>query len=645
MNSTPSPTTSRDVEHRWLLVIAGALFLVTVLRCAWVSDDAYITFRTADNFLHGYGLRYNVIERVQAYTHPLWLLVLSAVYAITREIYFTATILCVLFSLAAVVILAVKLAPSAWAGAVLLVLASLSKAFVDYSTSGLENPLTHLLLAVFIVLVLRDEGRRPVWLFLMAGLLGLNRLDALLIVLPALAYKARQLGLKRTIPAAALGFSPLVVWELFSLLYYGFLFPNTAYAKLNTDLPRLEYFQQGLLYLLNSLSLDPVTLAVIAASLALVVLGRGPQRLALGLGMFLYLLYIIWIGGDFMTGRFLTPVFLCAIALLADATADVKYQGALLAVAGVLSLSSATCPLLVAEDTGEQAPASLIDRRGVADERRFYAPYSGLLAARRYWRPMYTAAVQAGEHALRQGANVLVHNAIGAVGFFNGPELHVIDVMGLADPLLARLPAVRNNAWRIGHFKRAVPDGYSESVRDALSRIRDPQLARFDDKLRIVTRGPVFSWERFKEIWALNTGAYADLIDVARYSFAGYTPVEPAQVSQPKREGTPWNATGNVPMRHEGIAVAWKESQHPRFIEVSLASDNTYQLLLLRDGQELVRISSQYFQAPSADQPVLHTQTLRVPARARDEGFDQIMIFPERLGNLRYSLGHLQLVP
>lgn len=43
-----------------LIIILG----VVVLRNAWVGDDAYISFRTVDNFVNGYGLTWNVAERV-----------------------------------------------------------------------------------------------------------------------------------------------------------------------------------------------------------------------------------------------------------------------------------------------------------------------------------------------------------------------------------------------------------------------------------------------------------------------------------------------------------------------------------------------------------------------------------------------------
>jgi arabinofuranosyltransferase len=35
----------------------------------FISDAACITLRTVENFLDGYGLRWNVAERVQSYTY------------------------------------------------------------------------------------------------------------------------------------------------------------------------------------------------------------------------------------------------------------------------------------------------------------------------------------------------------------------------------------------------------------------------------------------------------------------------------------------------------------------------------------------------------------------------------------------------
>jgi len=43
-----------------LLLFFGYLFYITV----WLCDDSYITLRTVWNWTNGYGLRWNVGERV-----------------------------------------------------------------------------------------------------------------------------------------------------------------------------------------------------------------------------------------------------------------------------------------------------------------------------------------------------------------------------------------------------------------------------------------------------------------------------------------------------------------------------------------------------------------------------------------------------
>ena len=63
-------------------------------------DDAFITFRTVDNFINGYGLTWNTTERVQAYTNPLWMFLVSAVYFFTQEIFYTPLYLSIAVSVA-----------------------------------------------------------------------------------------------------------------------------------------------------------------------------------------------------------------------------------------------------------------------------------------------------------------------------------------------------------------------------------------------------------------------------------------------------------------------------------------------------------------------------------------------------------------
>ncbi len=214
-------------DTRGVIWTVTLLFLVLALavlvRTAWVCDDAYITFRVADNFVHGYGLRWNVDERVAVFTHPLWLFLFSSVYAITREAYYTAMFLGIGLTLITMLGVAVRVAPGAAAGALAVVALLSSKAFVDFSTSGLENPLTHLLLIVFVLQwARRDDGPRAlVRLWGSAALALVNRLDLVLLVAPALAVatvmSARRIGRGAAIRAAIVGTTPLIAWMTFSI--------------------------------------------------------------------------------------------------------------------------------------------------------------------------------------------------------------------------------------------------------------------------------------------------------------------------------------------------------------------------------------------------------------------------------------------
>jgi hypothetical protein len=65
------------------------LFAIVLIRTAWVGDDAYIGFRMVDNVIHGHGLRWNTFERVQAFTNPVWTLLMCAASMVTREVFFT----------------------------------------------------------------------------------------------------------------------------------------------------------------------------------------------------------------------------------------------------------------------------------------------------------------------------------------------------------------------------------------------------------------------------------------------------------------------------------------------------------------------------------------------------------------------------
>ncbi len=521
---------STQALQKLVLGLLALLFIAVLIRTAWLCDDAYITFRSVDNLVGGYGLTWNAAERVQSFTHPLWALLLSPLYALSGEIYFTSLILSMALSLAAVGLVSLGLARGV--GALLAVTSlTLSRAFVDYSTSGLENPLTHLLLALFLWCYFerKPDLRRFFWLSLLAGLATLNRMDTLLLFAPALALALWQLQTPKAALVLFLGFSPFILWEGFALFYYGFPFPNTAYAKLNLAVPRGQLIEQGLHYLLNALRTDPLTPLVIVLGLGAPLLGRRRRGWPVGLGLALYLAYVVYIGGDFMRGRFLAAPFLGAVALLARLPALTSPRVAAPALALVLGLGLLPphpTPLSGADYGVGQG--QVVDERGVSDERAFYYPATGLLKRLGGADLPDYPWVQAGRAARQAGLGLTERQSVGFFGFYAGPQVHVLDDMGLGDPLLARLPAPQIESWRIGHPFRYAPPGYLETLASGENGLRHPALARYYDKLRRVTRGDLFDPQRWVEIYKLNTGAYDHLLQT--YTQADPHTAPPAQV-------------------------------------------------------------------------------------------------------------------
>lgn len=496
-------------------MLLGVLAAVLV-RCAWISDDGYISLRVVENLIGGRGLTWNADERVQVFTHPLWLLLTSAACAVTGDLQFTVFALQLLASLAAAALLAFGIASTTSATAASLALLIVSKPFVDYSTSGLENPLSHLLLLAFLVAWFRsDEGPGARWaLALTGGLTMLNRLDLTLVVLPPLAARLLWKPDRSKLAAAAAGIVPLAAWLAFATVYYGFALPNTAYAKLGTGLTPADLANQGLLYARNLLTRSPVTALVILAGLAEALLRRPRATGAVGLGLLLYLGYTVRVGGDFMSGRFFTVPFVCGLALLARGplARPGRAGGAVLAALVVVGLAWPRCPVWAGRGYGAGGASDWDLESGITDERAVYYPSTGLLNARWGSRLPDHHWVEEGNEARLSGQTVVYQKGIGLFALAAGPTVHVVDAHALADPLLARLP-LSGDRWRIGHFVRNPPRGYLETLATGRNQIHDPDLAQFYDRLSLVVRGKIWSRERFRAIADFQLGRYDHFVE------------------------------------------------------------------------------------------------------------------------------------
>jgi len=556
--------TARQIGARHGLTILWlSLFTLALVRTAWVGDDAYFTFRTIDNFVHGYGLRWNIAERVQAFTHPLWLMLLTPFYWITGEPFFTTIAVSIALTLA-MVWLILRSAPSAWSAAAGLTVLLGSRAVIDYSTSGLENPLTHLLLVLFLNRAV-TERQVTAATALLAGLLLLNRLDLSVLVLPVLVTLIPWRDPRRAYRPLALGFLPLVAWEMFSLAYYGFGVPNTAFAKMKTGVARFDLVKQGATYVLDSAARDPLTLLV-ACSVAVWAVIDNPRRTRpIGIAILLHVAIVTCVGGDFMSGRMFAAPLVAAVVILvrADVAALFTYAWMPAALAAAIG-TSAVHAIAIGQAIAEAN--DVVAASGVSDERASYFRSNGLLAYSRdapYWPR--SKWIENGIQTRREGHRVIVYCCNGMLGFAAGPTIHIVDTMGLGDPLMARLPA--RSDWRVGHFGRDVPRGYTETLETGDNHITAPHIATYYNRLALITRGALWDRRRWQAIARMNLGGYDSLLADASATSPGCAYTLLRTMQQIAAGGGRGSLTAETSPQAAGCA--WRASSPERWIRLA----------------------------------------------------------------------------
>jgi len=624
-----------------ILVILMTLLGLIILRHAWVCDDAYITFRTVDNFINGYGLTWNTVERVQSFTNPLWMFVVSFFYLFTGEIYFTVIILSLVIVLLAAGWAVFRISESAIAAISVLIMLLFSKAFVEYATSGLENPLSFLLVILFLWVFLKKEMTLPnlFYLALIASLAAVNRVDCLLLYLPALLYYLWSLPKLKAVKKILLGFLPFIAWEMFSLIYYGFLIPNTAYAKLNNGYSQIQMFQQGLLYYLDILYRDPLTILIIISALISVLIFRQRRLSLVASGIVLYLIYIVYIGGDFMSGRFLTVPFVAAVIVLSRVPFEnqlIRWTGflAVIIIVGFIGPH----PTLFSDRYFGTEPIKGRDFTGICDERSVYYQTTGLLNVRRNVPMPMHEWVDIGRQMKAKAPQTVVWGIAGFPGFYAGPKVHIIDFYALTEPLLARLPALKHYEWRIGHFKRVLPQGYEATIKTGENHITDSSLAQYYEKIKIITRGNISSSQRFRDILTSNLGFYNHLRD--KYLHPPRIKIGYSDINIPKSQGTSWKAEGNYIIKKSGLEINLDSLTRFPLLEISLDHNDDYIISYCRDGK---KIADQTVKAKLIEHSGLRVDTLAVPTDKMPEGCNSIIIVPSG-GDLLYSVGHVRFL-
>ncbi len=311
-------------DRLWTFGVSLLVLAVLVLfNLDHTVDDAFISFRYAENLIHGQGLVYNPGERVEGYTNFLWVLLMAPFITGSIDPEAAAKALGFIASagtLAAVVRFATRAGrfrEMAWVAP--LFLAS-SPPFFIWTTGGMETPLFTCLLTWAAVLSAEglERGSLPPAAGVLLGAAALTRPEgagvAAVLVLLAWVLGPRTPEFRRSvlrgIGVFLLIFLPYFFWRWW---YYGRLLPNTYYAKVGTGSAQVE---RGLHYIHAFFAFSGYWLLLPLIGLR----WAGRRRAALLLGGLSLALAgcAIFVGGDALPMfRFLAPLLPAFFLLLA----------------------------------------------------------------------------------------------------------------------------------------------------------------------------------------------------------------------------------------------------------------------------------------------------------------------------------------
>lgn len=450
VTARPAGRTSANVL-RVVLALAAVLFGLHVaylasLQGAHCIDDAYISFRYAQNLARGHGLVFNSGERIEGYTNFGWLLLLAPLEGCGAD---TASVARWLNGALGLALVGVALC-FLWRQArspphAVLVAAGLLVAdgsLARWAQDGLEVPLFALLVLLGAQQSLRS-GRAGFALIL--GAATWVRPEGALcfvVLLAAKAWRARAATLcRRDVLNPLAGYAAFVLpWAAWKLVYYGTLIPNTFHAKVGCTGAQVA---RGLRYVSAFLleQRGPLLVATTTAVIVLALRRRASPRPAwvgafAWLG-FVYLGYVALVGGDWMgPGRFAVPV----VALLYLAAAELlgaAVQRWPLSATAALAAGLGSMLYLLTSVTAEQA--------SLRTERRYLESRAQL----GLW--------------LRQTAapgDTLLSNEIGQLAYLSGLYTH--DLHGLTDPHIAHLKVKTLGQGKAGHEKTDLVYSFSK---------------------------------------------------------------------------------------------------------------------------------------------------------------------------------------
>jgi arabinofuranosyltransferase len=544
------------------VLVPVVIVLVGAWLYRWVDEDGFIDFRIIDHLLAGHGMVFNIGERVEVDSDPLWMLSLALLHEAVPFV--TLEWLSVIFGLGCTAggflaggRAAQRLGESRGEGAVFpigLLICAVVAGVWEFATSGLEMSMVFLWLAVTLGCLVRVESRRRSSCLsaMVVGLGPLIRpelalmsavfLGTLLVVVAAPGWRGRTSRACRygapVVAAVAIPFA----YQVFRMMYFGLLVPNTALAKTAGTM----WWSQGFAYLWNFVAPYTLWLPLLLAAPFVAVRMATWWRLGDRIGVLLLAsplvagvadaLYVVSIGGDYMHARLLLPAFFAICLPLFATVAQVRTWLAV-PLAGIV-VWAAVCGgfLRFVPRSGSLDPRVI----SISNERNSWISATGNahpITASDYHKALsgkagtllrhiaadvppghqelivitdpYAAIEASSARPARSPlpfALAIDLPAIGVIGYLSGPSVYVFDDYSLADPIGSHTMVVVHArpghekligpSWMVARF--GVPGGpmlaggpSTQSIDAARSALACPPLNSY---LRAIT-GPL-TWSK-----------------------------------------------------------------------------------------------------------------------------------------------------
>jgi tetratricopeptide (TPR) repeat protein len=329
-------------------ILLSALSVCAIFRMNqinFIQDDAFITLRYVENFINGNGLVFNTGYRVEGYTNFLWVLLISligfigTIFSVETDLPLITQLLSQLSGIALIIlayfftkkIITAKYLLNNNFDYILCTLISLvppflisfAPPFLYWGVSGMESVLFTFLTCFSFYRYIFRTGSKPDIVFVTASVLNsLLRPEGILIFLMIMCHsiiinykKYFRLNGRWTTSSSAKVYLkevlmyavPIAAYLAFRYFYYGFLLPNTFYAKTGFN---LEHFSRGLEYVFTGIINNFFYgLLLVIPLLSLIKSNLRSETIFFYFFVIIYLLFIILIGGDVLPiSRFILPV-------------------------------------------------------------------------------------------------------------------------------------------------------------------------------------------------------------------------------------------------------------------------------------------------------------------------------------------------